>query len=134
MSDVVDSTESSATRKGQSWPVSWRNIAIALIDPGAGVLSANAVGVEKRNTRLVVNELERVDLGKMNLQFIANEENQDRAQCGKNEAGGMISFVCRARKHVGNGAADDRSDNAEHDRPEDRHMHMHHRSRDKPRD
>ena len=28
--------------------------------------------------------LERVDLGKMNLQLIANEENQDRAQCGKN--------------------------------------------------
>ena len=41
----------------------------------------------------------------MDLQLIANEENQDRAQCGKNEAGGMISFVCRARKHVGNGTA-----------------------------
>jgi hypothetical protein len=33
---------------------------------------------------LVVGELERVDLGKMNLQLIANEENQDRAECGKN--------------------------------------------------
>ena len=32
-----------------------------------------------RNTRLVVDELERVDLGKMNLQLIANEEEQDRA-------------------------------------------------------
>jgi len=53
------------------------------------------------------DELERVDLGKMNLQLIANEENQDRTQCGKNEASGMISFVCRARKHVGNGAAED---------------------------
>jgi hypothetical protein len=30
------------------------------------------------------DELERVDLGKMNLQLVANEENQDRAQCGKN--------------------------------------------------
>ena len=66
----------------------------------------------------VVDELERVDLGKMNLQLIANEENQDRAQCGKNEAGGMISFVCRARKYVGNAPTDDRSDDAEHDRPE----------------
>ena len=28
---------------------------------------------------LVVDELERVDLGKMNLQLIANEQNQDRA-------------------------------------------------------
>ena len=87
-----------------------------------------------RNTRLVVDALERVDLGKMNLQLIANEENQDRAQCGKNEAGGMISFVSRARKHVGNAAADDRSYDAEHDRPEDRHMRVHHRFRDKPRD
>ena len=84
--------------------------------------------------RLPFDELERVDLGKMNLQLIANEENQDRTQGGKNEAGGMISFVCRARKHVGNGAADDRSDDAEHDRPEDRHMHVHHRFRDNPRD
>ncbi len=30
--------------------------------------------------------LERIDLGKMNLQLIANEKNQDRAHCGKNEA------------------------------------------------
>ena len=79
-------------------------------------------------------ELERVDLGKMNLQLKANEQNQDRAQCGKNESGGMISFGCRARKHVGYGAADDRSDDAEHDRPEDRHMHVHHRSCNNPRD
>src|ERR1700730_5394793 len=77
-------------------------------------------------------ELEWVDGGKMNLQLIANEENQDRAQCGKNEAGGMILFVCRARKHVGNAAADDRSEDAEHDRPEDRYMHVHHRFSDNP--
>ena len=82
----------------------------------------------------VVDELERVDLGKMNLQLIANEENEDRADCGKNEAGGMISFISRARKHVRNGAAQDRSDDAEHDRPEDRHMHVHHRFCDNPRD
>jgi len=49
----------------------------------------------------------RLDVGKANLQLIANEENQDRAECGKNETGGMISFVCRTRKHVGYGAADD---------------------------
>jgi hypothetical protein len=29
----------------------------------------------------------------MNIQLIANVENEDRAQCGKNEAGGMVSFV-----------------------------------------
>ena len=74
------------------------------------------------------------NLGKMNLQLIANVENQDRAQRGKNEAGGMIAFVFRARKHVGNGAADDRADNAKHDGPEDRYVHVHHRSCDNARD
>ena len=43
----------------------------------------------------------------MNLQFVADKEDQDRAECGKNETGGMISFVCRTRKHVGYGAAAD---------------------------
>jgi hypothetical protein len=70
----------------------------------------------------------------MNLQLIANEENQYRSQCGQNEAGWMISFVCWARKHVANAAADDRSDDAEHDRPKDRYVHMHHRFRDYARD
>src|SRR5579863_5013165 len=72
-----------------------------------------------------VDELERVDLRKMNLQLVASKENQHRAKGGKNEAGGMVSFVCRTRKHVGNGAAQDRSDDAEHDRPEDCHVHLH---------
>jgi len=70
----------------------------------------------------------------MNVQLIANEENQDRAQRGQNEAGRMISFVCRARKHMSNAAADDRSDDAEHNRPEDCYVHVHHRFRDNPRD
>jgi hypothetical protein len=46
----------------------------------------------------------------------------------------MISFICRARKHVGNAAADDRSDDAEHDCPENRYVHVHHRFRDDARD
>jgi len=74
----------------------------------------------------------RSDLGKMNLQLIANKENQDRAQRGKNEARRMISFVFRPQKHVSDGAADDRSDDAEHDRPENRHVRVHHRFRDNP--
>ena len=57
----------------------------------------------------------------MNLHLVANEENQNGAECGKNEACGMILFVCRPRKHMGNAAADDRSEDAEHDRPEDRY-------------
>ena len=42
----------------------------------------------------VLSECE--DLGKMDVQLIGNEQNQDRAQCEKNEARGMISWVCRA--------------------------------------
>jgi hypothetical protein len=59
-----------------------------------------------------------LDMRKVDIQLIANEEKQDRAEGGKNEAGGMITFVSRARKHVGNRAAQDRTDHAEHDRPE----------------
>jgi len=70
----------------------------------------------------------------MDIQLNANEEDQDRAKRGKNEAGGMKSSSCRARKHVGNRSADDRSDNAEHDCPENGHVHVHHRFRDNPRD
>jgi len=70
----------------------------------------------------------------MNVHLVANEENQDRAKCRKNQAGGMISFVCRARKYVGNGAPEDRSNDAKRDRPEDRHVHVHHGLRDNPRD
>jgi hypothetical protein len=72
--------------------------------------------------------------GKMNLQLVADEENQDRAQCGKNEAGGMISFVCRARKHVGNAAADDRSEDASTIVQKIVMVHVHHRFRDNPRE
>ena len=70
----------------------------------------------------------------MNVQFKADVENQDRAQCGKNEAGGMISFVCRARKHVGNAAADDRSEDASTIVQKIVMVHVHHRFRDNPRD
>ena len=55
---------------------------------------------------------------KTNPQLVADKENQDRPERGKNEAGGMVSFVCRPRKYVGDGAADDRSNDAEHNRPE----------------
>src|SRR3984893_11418770 len=35
----------------------------------------------------------RLDVGKANLQLIANEENQDCAECGKNGTGGVISMA-----------------------------------------
>ena len=46
----------------------------------------------------------------------------------------MISFICGARKYVGNAAADERSADAEHHRPEKRCMHVHHRFRDDARE
>ena len=70
----------------------------------------------------------------MNLQFVANKEDQDRAECGKDEAGGMVPFVCRPRKHVGDRATDDRSNDPEHNRPENRHVGVHDRFRDRARD
>ena len=66
----------------------------------------------------------------MNLQFVADKENQDRAECGKNEAGGMVSSVGRPREYVGDRAADDRSNDPEHNRPENRHVGVHDRLRD----
>jgi hypothetical protein len=72
--------------------------------------------------------------GKTDMQLNAQVENQDRPNCGKNEAGGMKSSCRRRRKQVGNGAADDRPDDAKHDCPKERHVHVHHRFRDDPRD
>ena len=77
-------------------------------------------------------QLERSNLGKVNLQLVANEEYQDRTQGRENNPSRMKSWIGRARKHVRDSTADDRSDDAENDRPEDRHMHMHDRFRDKP--
>ena len=70
----------------------------------------------------------------MDIQLEAKVQNQNRAQCGQNETGGMIAFICRARKHVGNAAADDRPDDAERDRPEKRYVHVHDVFRDNTRD
>ena len=64
----------------------------------------------------------------MDIQLDANIENEDRAERGKNDTGGMKSSA-RRRKQVGNRTADDRSDDAERDGPENRHVHMHHRFR-----
>ncbi len=41
------------------------------------------------------NGNESLDLGKTNIQLKANVKNQDRSQCGQNNASGMVSFVCR---------------------------------------
>src|SRR5580658_11108995 len=73
------------------------------------------------------------DSGEMDFQLEADKEDQDRAQRGENEAGGMISLVLRAKNHVGNTAAEERSDDAEHDCPEHRKVLVHHRFREKTR-
>jgi len=75
-----------------------------------------------------------LDVGKTNVKPVTNVENQDRAKGGENETGGMKSSAGGTRKDVGNGTADDRSDNAEHDCPENRHVHVHDRFRDHARD
>ena len=73
-------------------------------------------------------KLERLSDGReMDLQLMANEENEDCAQGRKDEAGGMVTFVSGTRKHVGDGSTEDRPDDSEHDRPKDRHVCMHDR-------
>ena len=71
--------------------------------------------------------------GEMDVQLKAKVEDEDRAECGKNETSGMKSSG-RRRKQVRNGAADDRSDDAEDDCPKNRHVHVHNRFRDDSRD
>lgn len=63
----------------------------------------------------------------MDLQLVADEEDQDRAKCGKDQTGRMVSFIRRPRKHVRHGSPEDRPDNAEHDRPEYRDVLVHDR-------
>jgi len=86
----------------------------------------------RRAIRLPFRMVLSGDLREMNLQLIANEENQHCAHCGENKAGGVISFVSRARKDVSDGATEDRSDNAKDNRPKYRHVRVHHRFRDNP--
>jgi hypothetical protein len=45
----------------------------------------------------------------------------------------MIALIRRARKHVGNAAADHGADDAEGDRPEERYVDVHYIFRDNPR-
>ncbi len=69
----------------------------------------------------------------MDIQPVADVENEDRSQRGKDDAGRMKAFVGRARKHMSDGAANDRANDSEHDRPEDRHVNVHDRLRDHTR-
>jgi hypothetical protein len=67
-------------------------------------------------------------------QFVADKENEDRTKGRKNKAGRMVSHIGRSRKDVSYRPAEDRTDNAEHDRPKDRHMNVHDRFGDRPGD
>jgi len=61
----------------------------------------------------------------MNIEMVANEENQDCTQCGKNQARRMKPLVSGAEEKVGYGAAENRSDNAEDDCPYEGQMDVH---------
>jgi hypothetical protein len=72
-------------------------------------------------------------LGETDFQLEANEKDQDCAKCGENKAGGMVSLVLRAKEHVRNAAAEERSDDAEYDCPKHRQVLVHRRFREKTR-
>jgi hypothetical protein len=61
----------------------------------------------------------------MDIEMVADEENQDSAQGRKNEAGWVISLVSGAEEQVSYGAAENRSDNAEHDCPHEGQVDVH---------
>jgi hypothetical protein len=70
----------------------------------------------------------------VNIEVVANEENQDRSQRRENQARRMISFVSGAEEQVGYGATENGSDNAEHDCPYERQVHVHYGFRDNARE
>ena len=63
----------------------------------------------------------------MNLQLIADKQNENRSQRRKDQPGRMITFVRRASKHVGNGSANNGADDSQHDRPKDSDVNVHNR-------
>jgi hypothetical protein len=53
----------------------------------------------------------------MDLQLVADEQNEDRAKRRKDNAGGMEAFVAQMRKQVGDCSAKKRPDDSERDCP-----------------
>jgi hypothetical protein len=64
-------------------------------------------------------------------QFVADKEDENRTKGRKNKTSRMVSLVCRPRKQVSYSRAENRTDNAEHDRPKDRHMNVRDRFSDR---
>lgn len=62
----------------------------------------------------------------MDLELVADEENENRTQRGEDQTGWVITFIRGPGKHVGDCAPEDGTDNSEDDRPEDRHVRVHH--------
>ena len=65
----------------------------------------------------------------MDAKFDAKKQNKDCTQRGEDEAGRMKASAYWRREHVGDGPAEDGTDDTEDDGPEDGHMDMHHRFR-----
>jgi hypothetical protein len=61
----------------------------------------------------------------MNIQVVANEEDQDSTQRGENEAGRMKPLVPGAKNDVSDSAAQERPNDAEHDCPHETQMNVH---------
>jgi hypothetical protein len=71
------------------------------------------------------------DAREMDLQLVADEENEDRAKRRKYQTRGMEACAARTRKHVGDCSAKERPDDSEHDCPKDRHVRVHDRFGDR---
>ena len=63
----------------------------------------------------------------MDVQFDTNEQHNNCSQRGEQDTGRVKPFVCRRREQVRYGTAKYGADDAEHDRPENGHVHVHDR-------
>ena len=61
----------------------------------------------------------------MDPQLVADEQNENRAERGKDDAGRMEACVARLRKNMGESSAKKRPDDAEGNCPEYGHVHVH---------
>ena len=61
------------------------------------------------------------------MQFVANEQNNNRTERRDDETGRVKASVYRRREHVRYSPAQDGADDTEHDGPKDGHMDVHNR-------
>ena len=84
--------------------------------------ATTAIG-DGRNKR--DNLVRQSDPREMDVQLVADEQNEDRAERRKDNARRMEAWVAGLRKNMSDGSTKKRTDDAERNCPEDRHVYVH---------